>query len=66
MDYNYTSSFVGAGISAGIYGLFKSLKYYYTHYYLKSVCHNNNELVISLETKEVVVEMVPPVTAAIL
>lgn len=52
MDSNTQTALIGAGISTGLYALLKSLKYYYTHYYLKSECHNSKELVISIEPKE--------------
>jgi hypothetical protein len=49
---NINSSLIGAAISAAIYILMKGIKYYYEHYYLKSECHENKELVISIEKKE--------------
>lgn len=55
MDSNTQTALIGAGISAGIYTLLKSIKYYYYHYYLKSECHNGKELVISIEPKTDVV-----------
>jgi hypothetical protein len=52
MEANTQTALIGAGISAGLYTLLKSLKYYYEHYYIKSECHGSKELVISLEVKE--------------
>ena len=51
MNDSTQTALIGAGISAGIYTLLKSIKYYYYHYYLKSECHNGKELIISIEPK---------------
>jgi hypothetical protein len=54
MEANTQTALIGAGISAGMYTLLKTAKYYYEHYYLKSDCRDNKELVISLELKPVI------------
>jgi len=59
MEANTQTALIGAGISAGLYTLLKSAKYYYEHYYLKSSCRESKELVISLEMKDVVVSEPP-------